>query len=103
MFQKGFITSAARLKKEAAAAAATLQVTGAVGWRRDGLKYKRNEVFLDVTEKVSALVGVGGTVLRADVSFVFVFCFSREEEEQKRADEGGKEKTKNSLDEKNEK
>ena len=25
---------------------ATLQVTGAVGWRREGLVYKKNEVFL---------------------------------------------------------
>lgn len=24
---------------------ATLQVTGAVGWRREGLLYKKNEVF----------------------------------------------------------
>ena len=52
-------------------------MTGAVGWRRDGLKYKRNEVFLDVTEKVSALVGVGGTVLRADVSFFYLSFWRR--------------------------
>ena len=80
VFQKGFVTSAARIKREAAAAAATLQVTGAVGWRRDGLKYKRNEVFLDVTEKVSALVGVGGTVLRADVRLKVFSWFSRKGE-----------------------
>lgn len=30
----------------------TVQVTGAVGWRREGIKYKKNEVFLDVIEQV---------------------------------------------------
>lgn len=53
VFEKGFVTAAARARRDAAAAAATLQVTGAVGWRRDGIKYKKNEVFLDVVETVS--------------------------------------------------
>ncbi|GAA0153711.1 membrane traffic protein [Lithospermum erythrorhizon] len=34
---------------------ATLQVTGAVGWRREGLVYKKNEVFLDIVESVNLL------------------------------------------------
>ena len=29
-----------------------LQVTGAVGWRKDNIKYKKNEVFLDIVEQV---------------------------------------------------
>ena len=29
------------------------QVTGAVGWRKDSIKYKKNEVFLDIVEQVS--------------------------------------------------
>ena len=33
-----------------------LQVTGAVGWRKEGLRYKKNEVFLDVVETVSMLM-----------------------------------------------
>ena len=28
------------------------QVTGAVGWRKDNIKYKKNEVFLDIVEQV---------------------------------------------------
>lgn len=28
------------------------QVTGAVGWRKDNLRYKKNEVFLDIVEQV---------------------------------------------------
>jgi AP-2 complex subunit mu-1 len=31
-------------KKEKADPNATLQVTGAVGWRKEGIKYKKNEV-----------------------------------------------------------
>ena len=29
-----------------------IQVTGAVGWRKDNLRYKKNEVFLDIVEQV---------------------------------------------------
>lgn len=32
------------------------QVTGAVGWRKEGIRYKKNEVFLDVIETVSMLM-----------------------------------------------
>lgn len=39
---------------------ATLQVTGAVGWRREGLKYKKNEVFLDIIEQVNLLMSNNG-------------------------------------------
>ena len=31
-----------------------MQVTGAVGWRKDTLRYKKNEVFLDIVEQVCA-------------------------------------------------
>jgi len=43
-------------------------VTGAVSWRREGLKYKKNEVFLDVVENVNALVSNKGAILRSDVA-----------------------------------
>jgi hypothetical protein len=39
---------------------ATLQVTGAVGWRREGLVYKKNEVFLDIVESVNLLMSQKG-------------------------------------------
>ncbi len=44
------------------------QVTGAVGWRKDSIKYKKNEVFLDIVEQVSMLMGNKGNVLRSDVN-----------------------------------
>ena len=46
---------------------ATLEVTGAVPWRRAGLLHKRNELYLDVVEQVDVLVGAGGEVLSGGV------------------------------------
>jgi AP-2 complex subunit mu-1 len=43
-------------------------VTGAVSWRREGIKYRKNEVFLDVVEHVNVLVSNKGTVLRSEVA-----------------------------------
>mmetsp|Transcript_23648 Transcript_23648/g.39678 ORF Transcript_23648/g.39678 Transcript_23648/m.39678 type:complete len:441 (+) Transcript_23648:411-1733(+) len=47
---------------------ATLQVTGAVGHRREGIRYKKNEVYLDIIESVNLLMSAKGTVLRSDCS-----------------------------------
>lgn len=67
IFQKGFVTEATRRRRAAEAQSATLQVTGAVGWRKDGIRYKKNEVYLDVIETVSVLMSPQGSVLRSDV------------------------------------
>lgn len=42
---------------------ATLTVTGAVSWRRPGLKYSKNEVFLDIVEEVNLLMSSTGVLL----------------------------------------
>lgn len=42
-------------------------VTNAVSWRSDGLKYKKNEVFLDVVEKVNLIVSSSGAPVRSEV------------------------------------
>jgi AP-2 complex subunit mu-1 len=74
IYQKpsGFVfgnTEKAKQKKEMQAQSSTMQVTGAVGWRKDGsIKYKKNEVYIDVVESVSALLSPNGDVLRADVN-----------------------------------
>ena len=44
-----------------------MAVTGAVAHRREGIKYKKNEVYLDVIEDVNVLIGQQGSVLKADV------------------------------------
>lgn len=46
----------------------TNQVTGQIAWRREGIKYRRNELFLDVVESVNLLMSPQGQVLSAHVS-----------------------------------
>lgn len=46
----------------------TSQVTGQIGWRREGIKYRRNELFLDVIEYVNLLMSPQGQVLSAHVA-----------------------------------
>lgn len=40
----------------------TSQVTGQIGWRREGIKYRRNELFLDVLESVNLLMSPQGNI-----------------------------------------
>lgn len=42
----------------------TSQVTGQIGWRREGIKYRRNELFLDVLEYVNLLMSPQGKTLQ---------------------------------------
>ncbi|KAL2935890.1 AP-1 complex subunit mu-2 [Bienertia sinuspersici] len=44
-----------------------MAVTNAVSWRSEGIKYKKNEVFLDVIESVNLLVSSNGQLIRSDV------------------------------------
>ncbi|NXA43288.1 AP1M2 protein, partial [Eudromia elegans] len=42
-------------------------VTNAVSWRSEGIRYKKNEVFIDVVESVNLLVSASGSVLLSEV------------------------------------
>jgi len=42
-------------------------ITGAVNWRGENIKYRKNEVFLDVIESVNLLVNTNGTLLRSEI------------------------------------
>lgn len=44
------------------------QVTGQIGWRREGIKYRKHEVYLDVVEKVNCLVSPSGQTLSSFVA-----------------------------------
>ncbi|KAI1708434.1 adaptor complexes medium subunit family domain-containing protein [Ditylenchus destructor] len=44
-----------------------MAVTNAVSWRSEGIKYRKNEVFLDVIESVNLLANASGTVLRSEI------------------------------------
>ncbi|KAH3756534.1 AP-2 medium chain [Pelomyxa schiedti] len=46
----------------------TVMVTGAISWRSPDVKYKRNEIYIDVVESVNLLMSAKGTLLSADVS-----------------------------------
>ncbi|CAH0556643.1 unnamed protein product [Brassicogethes aeneus] len=45
-------------------------VTNCVSWRPEGLKYKRNEVFLDVIESINVLMNANGSLVKAEVNGV---------------------------------
>lgn len=63
--------TAASLAQEASSApSAAGAATDAVPWRPKGLKYKKNEVYLDVIEKLDILVAADGTVLSSDIAGV---------------------------------
>ena len=61
-----FITQTGR-KLEVAAPKPPIAVTNAVSWRSEGIKHRKNEVFLDVIESVNLLVSAGGRVLHSDI------------------------------------
>lgn len=42
-------------------------LTNAVSWRTEGIKHKKNEIFLDVVEKLNLLVSSNGYVLRSEI------------------------------------
>ena len=48
--------------------ALTSTMTNAVSWRKEGLKYKVNEAWLDVIEKVDELISSSGTVLSSQIN-----------------------------------
>jgi len=44
-----------------------MAVTNAVSWRSEGIVHKKNEIFLDVIEKLSLLVSSNGSVLHSEI------------------------------------
>ena len=45
----------------------TSQITGAIDWRREGITYRKNEMFIDTLESVNLLISNTGAVLRSEV------------------------------------
>ncbi|TIB06459.1 hypothetical protein E3P96_00437 [Wallemia ichthyophaga] len=53
-----------------------MAVTNAVSWRSEGIRYRKNEVFLDVVESVNMLVNASGNVIRSEIlGAVKMKCF----------------------------
>lgn len=44
-----------------------MAVTNAVSWRSEGIKHRKNEIFLDVVEKLNLLVSANGQLLRSEI------------------------------------
>ena len=42
-------------------------ISNAISWRAEGIKYKKNEIFLDITEKVNMIVSKSGNVIKSEV------------------------------------
>ncbi|KAA8498595.1 AP-1 complex subunit mu [Porphyridium purpureum] len=61
---KEYITQESHIKDYARPPPA---VTNAVSWRSEGIKHARNEIFLDVIEKLNILISGSGNVLRSEV------------------------------------
>lgn len=64
---KEFICVQEKHKLVRQAADAPTSITNAVNWRTEGIKHKKNEIFLDVIEKLHLLVGANGNVLRSEI------------------------------------
>jgi len=66
IFQKGSIKPE-KLKQDKISKI-TVQATGAIPWRSAELKYKKNEIYIDVIESVNMLMSNEGKVLHSNVS-----------------------------------
>merc|ERR1712194_868703 len=66
----------ASLAKKEMGSSVTIQATGAISWRKEGIKYRKNELFIDVVEHCNLMMSSKGTILRNDVSgVILVKCY----------------------------
>ncbi|CCF60654.1 hypothetical protein KAFR_0L00470 [Kazachstania africana CBS 2517] len=63
---KSFKLEKAHKKKRNAARPPT-ELTNSVSWRPEGIKYKKNEAFLDIIESINMLITQKGQVLRSEI------------------------------------
>jgi len=62
-----FITQEGNRMSDDSKSKPPVALTNAVSWRAEGIKHKKNEVFLDVVEKINLLVAANGTVLHSEI------------------------------------
>ncbi|GKY90873.1 AP-1 complex subunit mu-1 [Mayamaea pseudoterrestris] len=65
---QSFITQGANRMFDPNANKPPVALTNAVSWRAEGIKHKKNEIFLDVVEKLNLLVAANGTVLHSEIN-----------------------------------
>lgn len=54
-------------KKKRNAVRPPTELTNSVSWRPEGIKYKKNEAFLDIVESINMLINQQGQVLRSEI------------------------------------
>ena len=64
---RSFITQEGNRMAEDIRSKPPVALTNAVSWRSEGIKHKKNEIFLDVVEKLNLLVAANGTVLHSEI------------------------------------
>jgi len=64
----GMLITQESVRSEAMARDVTVAATGLVSWRKQGIKYRKNELYIDVHEEVNMLTSAKGQILRHDVS-----------------------------------
>ena len=64
---KDYITSESHQMTVDQAKAPGTSLTNSVSWRSEGIKHKKNEIFLDVVEKLNLFVNANGQVLRSEI------------------------------------
>jgi AP-1 complex subunit mu len=62
-----FITQEGNRMAEDSKTKPPVALTNAVSWRAEGIKHKKNEIFLDVVEKLNLLVAANGNVLHSEI------------------------------------
>lgn len=65
---RSFITQGANRMADDSSSKPPVALTNAVSWRAEGIKHKKNEIFLDVVEKLNLLVAANGTVLHSEIN-----------------------------------
>jgi len=63
-----FITQEGNRMSDDSKSKPPVALTNAVSWRADGIKHKKNEIFLDVVEKLNLLVAANGKVLHSEIN-----------------------------------
>lgn len=64
---RSFITQKGNRMSADASSKPPVALTNAVSWRAEGIKHKKNEIFLDVVEKLNLLVAANGSVLHSEI------------------------------------
>lgn len=54
-------------KSEATSIDAAKQISNVVSWRQEGIKYSKNEFYLDVVEKLSMVIGPSNNIIKSEI------------------------------------